>query len=264
MRILLALAAAVALCAAPAARRAQDSGFDQSHALWTKVLRAHVVGDRFDYAALKKDRADFDRYLTSLHAVTREELETWTRKQRFAFWINAYNAHAVALVLTEYPVDSIKEIGGWFHPVWEQAFIDMPSLHPSGKPGKLSLDDIEHSILRPRFEDARVHAAINCASRSCPRLRDEAYVAERLDEQLDDAVARWLADPERNQFDREKSRARISRIFDWFEADFVRDGGSVLEWIATHGRDKELAWLTRSKIDLGFLDYSWKLNDVRH
>lgn len=239
------------------------TSFDHAHALWTEVLTKHVTGDRVDYAALKKDHAPLDRYLSQLHAVKPEQLASWTRQQQLAFWINAYNAHCVSLVVSEYPVDSIKDIGGLFSSVWKKAFIDMPAFNPSGKPAPLSLDDIEHKILRPTFKDARVHAAVNCASASCPALRPEAFVAEHLDQQLDEQVRKWLADPTRNMFDKTKSRADISAIFDWFEEDFVRDGGGVVAWIAKYAPEANSSWLKSGKVAVKYFDYSWKLNDVK-
>ncbi len=257
---LVAILAAPVLPMWPAAARPAPE-FDHSHALWTEILSEHVDGDRVDYAKLKQDHATLDRYLAALHAVKPDELASWTRDQQYAFWINAYNAHCVALVVSKHPVESIKDIGGLFSSVFEKEFIDMPALHPLRKAKKLSLDDIEHEILRPKFKDSRTHAAVNCASLSCPPLRPEAFVAERLDEQLDEQVKRWLADPARNEFDETNSRIRVSKIFDWYEEDFVRDGGSIVGWIAKHAPEREAAWLKDAKVRVEFLDYSWKLND---
>jgi hypothetical protein len=259
--LLFSLFALLAL-AAPSLRGAQAAPFDHEHKLWSDVLAKHVENDRFDYAGLKKERAKLDEYLAQLRAVTPSQVETWTREQRYAFWINTYNANCIALVLTEYPVESIKDIGGWFSSVWKKAFIDMPAFHPSGKPKTLSLDDIEHSILRPSFKDARVHAAVNCASLSCPALRNEAFVATRLEAQLDDAVRKWLADASRNRFVRESSRVELSEIFRWFKDDFEREGG-VQAWIAKFAPPEHAEWVkAAAKLQIGFLDYSWKLNDV--
>jgi hypothetical protein len=253
----------LALIAAPQAQPA-TARFDHTHALWTEVLAKHVAGDRFDYAALKKDRAVFDRYLAQLRAVTAVEHAAWTREQQFAFWINVYNAHVVDLVVRNHPLESIKDLGGLFSSVWKKSFIEMPALHPSGKPGKLSLDEVEHAILRPRFEDARVHAAINCASLSCPALRNEAFVAARLNEQLDQQVQRWIADPTRNQLDRASKTLRLSKLFDWFRDDFVRDGGSQREWVAKYAPADDALWIhgAGKELEIEYLDYSWKLNDV--
>jgi len=257
-RLILTLLAAFA---SAAALFAQD--FDHSHALWNEVVATHVDGDLFDYRALKPGRSKLDAYLKQLAAVTPDQLAGWSREQRYAFWINAYNANCIALVLGEYPLESIKELGGWFSPVWDKRYIAMAALDPQGKGRKLSLNDIEHVILRPQFKDARVHAAINCASLSCPPLRAEAFVAERLDAQLDDSTRRWLADPSRNRFEPAKGRVQLSALFEWFEDDFEREGG-VREFAAKFGPAEHGEWLRgQARLEIGFLDYSWKLNDVR-
>lgn len=264
---LLALAPAACGPAAPVVRPLPPlpvpAEFDHEHALWTRVLAAHVEGDRFDYAALAEDRADLDGYLARLHAVTPADLESWTREERYAFWINVYNAHAVQLIVDNYPVESIRDLGGkLFDRVWDQEFIPMSAHHPEGKDDPLSLDDVEHAILRPRFEDARVHVAVNCASVGCPPLRAEAFVAERLEAQLDDQARRFVADASRNRLDRAEGVLRLSAIFDWFEGDFVRDAGSVREWVARHAGEAEAAWIRSAKPRVRHLDYSWDLNDV--
>jgi hypothetical protein len=240
------------------------AGFDHEHALWTEVLEERVQGDRFDYAGLKGERKVLDRYLAQLHAVTPAELDGWTREQQYAFWINTYNAHAVDLVARNWPVKSIKDIGGFFSPVWDKEFIPMRALHPQGKRENLSLDDIEHLILRPRFRDARVHAAVNCASIGCPPLRAEAYVAARLDAQLDEQVRGWLADPARNRYDRSESTIRVSEIFKWFDEDFERDAGSVEAWIQRYAPPEEAAWMrSAKKLRRKYVDYDWKVNALR-
>lgn len=243
---------------------AAESGFDHGHALWTEVLGEHVRGDRFDYAALQRDRAGLDAYLESIHAVTPAELRTWTVDQRHAFWINVYNAHVVDLVTRNYPLDGIKDLGGLFSPVWKKRFIPMSAHHPGGKDQQLSLDDVEHGILRPRFKDARVHAAVNCASIGCPPLRNEAFVAERLDEQLDAQVRAWLADPARNRFDGVEQTIRVSEIFKWFEEDFERDAGTVENWIKRYAPEPEAEWMRGAKkIKRKYVDYDWSLNGVQ-
>jgi hypothetical protein len=257
----LAFSLAVAVSQQP---QSSAAGFDHAHAAWTEILKAHVVGNRFDYAALKKDRAALDRYLAALHAVTKAEHDAWSREQRFAFWIDAYNAHVVDLVVREYPLDSIRDAGSLFTSVWKKRFIAMPAFDPEGKGRPLSLDDVEHKILRPSFADARVHAAINCASVSCPPLRAEAFVAERLDAQLDEQARAWLADPSRNRYDRARSRLEVSAIFDWFRDDFLRDAGGMREWITRYAPPHEAEWIRGAgkALEIRFLDYSWKLNDV--
>ena len=261
--LLVALTLLLALTA-PLTAGPQDQLFDHTHADWTAILQQHVVGDRFDYRALSKNRGSLNRYVNQLHRVRPTQLKGWTRDQRYAFWINAYNAHVVQLIVDNYPLDSIKDLGSFFSPIWKKRFIEMQSLSPSGKQQKLSLNDIEHEILRPRFKDARVHAAVNCASIGCPPLRNEAFVAERLDEQLDEQVRTWLADARRNRYEAKDKTLRVSEIFDWFEDDFERDAGSVAKWIARYAPEQEATWIrSAKKVRIKHLDYSWKLNEAR-
>jgi len=234
---------------------------DHDHAAWTELLAAHVRGDALDYRGVAEERAKLERYLVALHAVTPEQLATWREEQRFAYWINVYNANVVRIVVEHYPVDSIRDIGGTvFQRVWDREFIPLAAHHPEGEDDLLSLNDVEHGILRPRFEDARVHAAINCASTSCPPLRAEAFVAERLDTQLDEQMRAFVADPERNRFDRSGGEARVSQIFDWFEEDFERDAGGVREYLVRYAPPADAAFLREARIR--YLDYDWSLNDV--
>jgi len=236
--------------------------FDQSHALWTAVLKACVHDGGFDYARLKQDPAQLTAYLDALHAVTPEELAGWTDKQRFAFWINTYNAHTIQKVIENYPLKSIRKLDGAFgiKTVFEKEFIPMRAHHPDGKNDELALNDIEHKILRAQFKDARVHAAINCASKSCPPLRAEAFVAERLDLQLDEQMRAFVNDPARNHIDPARKELELSEIFKWFAEDFEREAKSVREFLARYAPPEKYEFLRGAK--LAYLDYDWDLNDV--
>jgi len=238
-----------------------DRTFDHSHAAWTAVLAEHVDADTFDYAALAKDRAGFEAYLSSLEAVTAEELAGWRKEQRFAFWINAYNAYTIRKVVDNYPLKSIRKLDGTFglSSVFDSEFIPLRALHPEGKGEKLSLNDIEHEILRKHFEDARIHAAINCASTSCPPLRAEAFVAERLEKQLDEQMRAFVNDPARNRLDKKRNRLRVSEIFKWFKEDFERDGESVKGYLARWLPEEEHAFVEKAALE--YLDYDWSLNE---
>ncbi len=252
-----------ALVAAPSAPVAPAEEFDHQHAVWTQVLRVHVKADSFDYAALKKDTSKLDAYLKQLRTVTPEQLKDWTKEQRFAFWINVYNANTIKKVVDNYPLDSIKDLStGLFgaNSIFDKEFIRMTPHHPDGKDDKLSLNDLEHGILRERFKDARLHAAINCASFSCPPLRNEAFVADRLDEQLGEQMRAFVVDTKRNRFDREKDRLNLSEIFKWFEGDFERDAGSVKEFVARFAPEKDREFIRSAKVK--HIDYDWDLNDV--
>ena len=270
----LALTALLALpsCAEPAAPlRAQGGApppaaaaeeFDQTHALWAAVLKAHVHDDRFDYAKLKAEPAQLDQYLKALAGVDPKELAAWTREQRYAFWINAYNAFTIKKVVSNYPLKSIKDLDGalGLKSVFDDAFIALPGLHPEGKDERLSLNDIENGILRPEFKDARVHAAINCASISCPALSSEAFVADKLGKQLEERMRAFLADARRNRFDAGKGRAEVSEVFKWFKEDFERDAGGVREFLLRFAPKEAQELLKTAKLE--HLDYDWSLNDV--
>ena len=255
--------ASVCLTLTPlAAQQGSAAGFDHSYAKWTEVLRACVHDGGFDYARLKSDRTGLDAVLTALHAVTPDELAAWSEKQRFAFWINTYNAHCIQKVIDNYPLASIRKLDGAFglNKVFDNAFIPMKAHHPDGKNQDLALNDIEHGILRKKFKDARVHAAINCASKSCPPLRAEAYTADKLDAQLDEQMRAFVSDPARNHIDPVQKELAVSEIFKWFAEDFERDAKSVKEFLVRFAPVDRADFIRNAK--LGYIDYDWNLNDV--
>ena len=238
-------------------------GFDQSHSLWNQVLKQHVKGTNFNYGALKKDPAKLQQYLTQLHTVTPKELKSWNRNQRYAFWINVYNAHTIQLIVENYPLKSIRKLDSGFglSSIFDKEFIEMQPHHPKGSEDKLSLNDVEHEILRERFKDARVHAAVNCASISCPPLLGEAFVALRLEAQLNSQMAAFINDASRNEFDAKRGKVKASSIFKWFSGDFERDAGSVTEYLARYASPENKVLLKTAK--LSYLDYDWDLNDAK-
>lgn len=248
--------------AAAQASSAPQAAFDQSHALWTEVLHGCVREGGFDYAKLKADPAKLETYLAALHAVTPETLAGWSDKQRFAFWINTYNAHCIQKVIENYPLKSIRKLDGLLgiNTVFDKAFIPMRAHHPDGKNEDLALNDIEHKILRKRFKDARVHAAVNCASLSCPPLRNEAFTADKLDAQLDQQMRAFVNDPVRNLIDPAKKDLALSEVFKWFEEDFERDAKSVKEYLIRWAPAGQAEFIRGAKIR--YLDYDWDLNDV--
>ena len=220
------------------------------HAEWDVLVKKHVSKNGMvDYQGFLKDKKQLQVYLDKLSA--NKPTSKWSKNEKMAFWINAYNAFTVKLILDNYPIKSIKDIKRgipFVNSVWDIAFI------PMGKE-KIDLNYIEHSILRKEFKDPRIHAAINCASFSCPLLRNEAYYASRLDEQLNDAMRKFVNDPQRNQLD--KSNIKISKIFSWFAGDFKLNGSSVVDYLNKYAKKRVQP---NAKID--FLEYQWELNDV--
>lgn len=242
----------------------QANTFDHDHAQWTALLARHVawidqgVASQVDYRGFKQDQAALDRYLATLSSVSRQQFEGWSRNQRLAFLINAYNAFTVKLVTEHYPVESIKEIGGLFGNPWKQTFI--PLLEQT-----LSLDQIEHSLIRQPgvFDEPRIHFAVNCASVGCPALRSEAFVAGRLDEQLEDSQRRFLRDRSRNRFDALGGRFQVSKIFDWYGEDFAKHWGSLEDYLRQQAAlvvTTEQRQQTLNPLKVEFIDYDWSLN----
>ena len=243
--------------------RSPDDPFDHAHAGLGAVLDRVLEEGLVDYAELRRSPEALDSYLASLADVTPRELGSWSRSERFAYWINAYNAFTLQLVRDEGPVKSIKKIGGWFGSPWKKRFIPMAGFDPKGKGRKLCLDDIEHGILRPQFVDARLHAAVNCASLGCPPLRAEPYRGTVLDRQLRDQVRSWLMDADRNNLRQVKGAIQVSKIFDWFEEDFGGKDEAVVNWIAEQLGDPELAGALRRaspELRVRYMDYDWGLN----
>ena len=270
------LAAAVAGAGAlalglPGAAQAQSAAFDQRHGAWTTLLKKHVVlldggrASQLRYAGMAADRAALKAYLAQLSAVSAATLDSWQKAQQMAFLINAYNAFTVELILGKYPkLASIKELGNLLQSPWKQSFVPLLG-------STLSLDQIEHENLRApgRFNDPRIHFAVNCASVGCPMLREEAYVADRLDAQLDEQAQRFLADRNRNRY--ADGKLQVSKIFDWYGADFKQGHLGVTSlpvFLARYAAQLADAPADRGRIQalaapVAFLDYDWALNDAK-
>lgn len=250
---------------------AQAGGFDHGHAAWTALLRKHVVllgggqASQLRYAGMAADHAALKAYLAQLSAVPAAAFEAFGKPQQMAFLINAYNAFTVELILSQYPkLESIRDLGGFLSKPW--SIRNVPLLGRT-----MTLDEIEHDTLRARgrYDDPRIHFAVNCASVGCPMLREEAYVADRLEAQLEEQAARFMADRSRNRY--AGGKLEVSRIFDWYGKDFAlghKGIASLPAFMARHADRLADAPADRERIrsqtvPLSFLDYDWKLNDVR-
>ncbi|WP_292457322.1 DUF547 domain-containing protein [Methylibium sp.] len=266
-------ALALALAAAALARPAFAQAFDHGHAAWTVLLSKHVVllrggqASQLRYAGFAADRPALRSYVESLSAVSAPHFASFSKAQQQAFLINAYNAFTVELILTKYPdLKSIKDLGSLLSSPWKPKWIALLG-------GKVSLDDIEHQMLRKRgvYDDPRVHFAVNCASIGCPMMREEAFVAERLDAQLAQQTQRFLADRTRNRWNVQRGRLELSKIFDWYGEDFAlghRGIASLAGFAAKHADPLADAQADRErirseKVEVAFLDYDWALNDAR-
>lgn len=265
MRTLLAAAALLASFAA--------SGLDHSHKAWDDLLKKHVRyieggnASQVSYAGLARDRAQLKAVLDAYQGVTRAEFDAWSKPQQQAFLINAYNAFTVEKILRRYPdIKSIRDYGSVFGNPWKDKFFTL-----FGQPSYL--DQIEHETLRKDgvYDDPRVHVAVVCAAVGCPMLRNEAFVAERLDAQLDDAMRRFLSDRKRNRYNAQAGKLEVSRIFDWYGRDFERGHKGYSSVKGTFARyadllgatPEERAIVKEQRAEVSFLEYDWALNDAR-
>ena len=252
------LAAGLAFCLAfPAGTVAQEkaasgafdfSGWDRLLKTYVRpVTRNQVRLNGVDYPRLAKDPG-WAALVSALEGFSPERLGS--RREKMAFWINVYNIFAVKMVVDHYPLDSIKDAGGLFGSVWKKE-----AGRVGGRP--TTLHRIEHEILR-KMGDPRIHAAIVCASVSCPDLRREAYVPQRLDEQLDDQMRRFRANRGKG-LRAEGNTVYLSSIFKWFAEDFERFGG-VRAYLSRYAPPAARAALQHGEIE--YLDYDWDLNGL--
>jgi hypothetical protein len=231
---------------------------DHEHPAWTALLRQYVHDGEVDYAGLKaRGQPELTAYLRSLEALGPGEYAPFTREQRLAFWMNVYNAYTVQLILDHYPLKSIRRIGWLPLAAFRARFIPLRVL---GGQETLSLWQVEHTHLRRELKDPRIHFAIVCASRSCPKLRAEAYRASEVDAQLEDAARGFVRDSFRNQVDPARGKAQVSRIFKWYQGDFERDGRTLGEYIAQYAEPAQAEVLRKQGSRVGFLGYDWSLN----
>lgn len=248
----------VLLCLVPPGLRAANA---IDHTLFSALLHDHVVAGRVDYAALKTDSRLAD-YLAQYAVVDPAALPD--EAARLAYWINAYNAFTLKLVADAYPVKSIHELGiggriiGFLikRTPWDIRFANI-----AGR--KMTLNEIEHEVIRKQFDEPRIHFAIVCAAVSCPPLRSEAYFPERLDAQLEEQTRLFLRDGVNNRFDLANRKARLSPIFSWFKEDFGGTDLAVIEFTASFAPPEVSADLEGRPADwtLAFSDYDWSLND---
>jgi len=219
------------------------------HRPYEYLLGKYVSDGRVDYQGIQREEDLLDQYLTIIENVDTDRL---TKDGQFAFYINAYNAWTIKLVLSGYPgINSIKDLGTLFRGPWKKRICRI-----NGK--VLTLDEIEHEILRPRFNDSRVHFAINCAAKSCPPLISVPYREETLNRQLDESASAFINNPARNRI--EDTTLYVSAIFKWFRSDFNNDiAGFVLRY--AQGDLKVRLETVGDRVRIEHLDYDWSLND---
>ena len=218
------------------------------HGIYAELLEKYVQNGSVNYQGFKNAEIKLDQYLKVLEETDVKKL---SRDEQFAFYVNAYNAWTIKLILTGYPgIKSIKDLGSIFKSPWKK---QLPRIDGD----IVTLDHIEHDILRPGFKDPRVHFAINCAAKSCPPLRPEPYQADILERQLDEMARAFVNDSLRNRL--EGQTLYVSSIFKWFSEDFDDDVVGFFLKYAQEDLKKQLEGV-RDKIKIKYLDYDWSLN----
>lgn len=225
------------------------------HASFTHLLERFVdkQGD-VDYEALQ---AQADSVLVPyLQELASARIASLDREARLAFWINAYNAYTLKLIVDHYPVTSIRDIKG-------SPDGDTPFQRPVGRVVDTlrTLDEIEHEIIRERFEEPRIHFALVCAAKSCPRLRRNAYTGPRLDRQLDEQARRFLHADRKNRIPTGDGHIALSRILKWYGSDFGPTPAAIQRALAPYFEGAVRDSLAQGAYEVRYLPYDWTLND---
>jgi hypothetical protein len=210
------------------------------HTLWNELLQQFVTsGGKVNYKGFRSKRTDLQAYLDELSANPVQD--NWSRSEKMAYWINAYNAFTIKLIVDNYPVKSIMDLHQG--KPWDVKWIKLGSK-------TYSLNEIEHDILRPKYQDARIHFAVNCAARSCPPLLNQAWTGENLNTNLEKQTRSFINNPRYNSIS--KRKVEVSKIFEWYASDF----GNLIDYLNKY---------SETRIDKGasvnYQEYNWALNE---
>jgi hypothetical protein len=252
-----ALLLALGLLAAGTVRAAEPPDYE----VWQDLLTKYYdPAQGMKYKALKEhDKAALDQLRQKMAAVGVNSL---SRPDQLAYWINLYNISTVGVVVDNYPVDSIRDIST--DPIVRLNVFKKPTVKT--KAGAIALNDVENDKIRTGFKDPRIHFAINCAAKSCPPIRTEPYVGARINEQLDDQARRFLNGPHGARLEKDGSGIdlHVTKILDWFKDDFEKWGGGRVAFVRKFlpaDKQKQIDG-AKGDVDLDFDDYDWTLNDA--
>jgi hypothetical protein len=250
MRIFIATLLLLTACACNGNPDVISDSKPVSHEIWDKLLQKYV-DDRglVNYEGFASDSLLLNQYLDLLRS-NHPNSSNWSEEEQLAYWINAYNAFTVQLIIRHYPVKSIKDIAGkipFVNTPWDIKFIRIEG-------AQYDLNNIEHGIIRKEFKEPRIHFALVCAAMSCPRLRREAYNAKDLEAQLEEETRYFFNNPDKNRIS--ENKVELSKLLDWYWGDFKDVAGSRIEYINRYS-DIEVS----SEANVQFLEYHWELNE---
>lgn len=257
---------------------ANDSQF--SYRDYAAVLKTYVDdAGMVNYEQLKANREKLDVFVAVIANLNTKTYEEWGKKGKIAFWLNAYNALTLKVIIDNYPIkpsffksriypkNSIRQIKG----VWNKITFNVMGQD-------LTLEHIEHKILRKQFDEPRIHMAMVCAAMGCPALRNEPYTGEKLDRQLDDRSRKFLSNPNKFKIVRKDNKVYLSPIFKWFSSDFTdkyrlsgfrasslesfsEDDRAILNFASQYLKEPDREFITAGKFKIKYLDYDWSLNE---
>ncbi|WP_299133241.1 DUF547 domain-containing protein [uncultured Tenacibaculum sp.] len=219
------------------------NSFSQT-AVFNSLLKTHVDSKgNVNYKAFKKDEAKLQTYLDYLAKTSPKK--NWSANKTKAFWVNAYNAYTIKLILDNYPLKSILKIKKKGKDAWNIKFAKVGNK-------TYTLNHIEHKILRKQFNDPKIHVGVNCASGSCPQLGNFAFTEDNYESKTTDLMEKFINDPKRNKISEKK--IHLSKIFEWFEGDFTKNG-SLINFLNKYSKTK-----ISNKAKISHLQYDWNLN----
>jgi hypothetical protein len=216
------------------------------HSIWNTLLEKHVTkSGNVNYKGFKEDIHEFDEYLVEIreHA----PMKDWSKSEKKAFYINAYNAYTIKFIITKYPVASPKDVKFSGKDMWNFRMVQVG-------PQKYSLTQVEDNILR-RMGDPRIHFAINCGAKSCPRLLNEAYTADKLNAQLTRVTKAFVQNKNHNELSPKK--VKISKIFEWYADDFKEGDETLIKFLNKYSDDITI----RDDAKVEYKEYNWALNE---
>lgn len=227
------------------------------HSAWNDILASYInrtEDNRTEFSYSTVTDADKQKLNSYIDALSSIDPTTLTRDESFAYWANLYNAVTVDVILDNYPVKSIMRITSGLRPgPWKRKLISI-----NGE--KLTLDNIEHDILRDFFKDNRVHYAVNCASYGCPNLAGKAFTSENLEEMLEAGARDYVNHPRGVTV--KNGKVTASSIYKWFAADFGNNQAGVLKHLRKYA-EPELQEQLSGVTKINKYDYSWALNDAK-
>jgi tetratricopeptide (TPR) repeat protein len=224
---------------------ADEAGYFDHH-LYAEVLKACLKDGNVDYRELKKNSSGLTAYLKKAAELNAQPFISMSEEERMAFYLNIYNAITLKMIIENYPVKSIKDIPG----VWDKI-----KFNAAGR--NLTLNQIEHQILRKEFKEPRIHFVLVCASKGCPELASEPFSGKVLDEQLDREARKFVNDKTKVRLDRDNKTLYISLIFKWFNEDF----GDSIKFISKYLSEDDAEFIKKAKPKIKYLNYDWSLNE---